>query len=230
MNSLNDKIWDKNGKIIPMVREKLLVLANKVANEVATLVKIKNIYFTGSLAGYNWTPLSDIDLHIIVDILEKHSDNTLNEYFDLICKLFNSQHNIFIKGYKVEVNMKETESLLKDKALYDLEKNKWVIKPVDILRDMNDTDVISLTKEYQRKIDLLILQNGSIDEAKELKAEIKSLRKEGLAKEGEFSVGNLVFKKLRNTEYIAKLFDYWNKLEDQELSLEKFKSFFSTSL
>jgi hypothetical protein len=231
MDKLNDKIFDKNGKVIPMVRKKLLQVAHKVANDVATLVKIKHIYFTGSLAGYNWNALSDIDVHVVVDILEKHSDNTLNEYFDLICKLFNSQHNIFIKGYKVEVNMKEVETLLHNKAVYDLIDNKWVVKPVKILRNADDEQVINLTKYYQKRIDDIITNNGSVQKAKELKNEIKELRKEGLSsEEGEFSVGNLVFKKLRNTDYLAKIFDYWNKLEDQELSLESFKVIFNTSL
>ena len=82
--------------------------------------------------------------------------------------------------------------------------------------------------EYQQKIDKLISKHGTVDEAKALKREIKDLRRKGLEEgDGEYSVGNLVFKKLRNTEYVAKLFDYWNGLEDKELSLEKvqFKNF-----
>jgi hypothetical protein len=231
MNELNNKIWGSDGKIIPIVREKLLVLAHKIADEVATLVKIKHIYFTGSLATYKWTPISDIDVHIIVDILEKHSDNTLNEYFDLICKLFNSQHNIFVKGYKVEVNMKEKENLFQDKSVYDLIKNEWVKKPSKNTRDLDDPEVINITKKYQQKIDALISSQGTPKEAKALKNEVKELRTQGLEKGGgEYSIGNLVFKKLRNTEYIAKLFDYWTKLEDKQLSLEKFKTYFNTSL
>jgi len=225
MKTLNDRIWDKNGKIVPMVREKLLAIAHKVADDIATLVEIENIYFTGSLAGYNWTPVSDVDLHIIVKILEEHSDGTLNEYFDLICKLFNSHHNIFIKGYKVEVNIKERETLLKDKAVYDLVNNTWKVKPKRAIKTIEDHDVIEMTKHYQREIDLLITHRGSIKDAKELKAKIKELRTTGLSEEGEFSLGNLVFKRLRNTGYLAKIFDYYTKLEDQKLSLENFKGF-----
>jgi predicted nucleotidyltransferase len=228
MEHLNEKIWSKNGKIIPDVRKKLLVLAHKVADDVATLVKIKHIYLTGSLATYKWTPVSDIDIHIIVEILEKHSDNTLNEYFDLICKLFNSQHNIFIKGYKVEVNIKEKEVLYEGKAAYDLIKDEWVKTPSKNTRDLDDPEVINITKQYQQKIDRLIHMHGSVKEAKALKNEIKGLRTSGLEKgEGEYSIGNLVFKKLRNTEYLAKIFDYWTRLEDQQLSLESFKSYIS---
>jgi hypothetical protein len=160
--------------------------------------------------------------------LEKHSDNTLNEYFDLICKLFNSQHNIFIKGYKVEVNIKEREVLYEGKAAYDLIKDEWVKTPSKNTRDLDDPEVINITKQYQQKIDRLIHMHGSVKEAKALKNEIKGLRTSGLEKgEGEYSIGNLVFKKLRNTEYLAKIFDYWTRLEDQQLSLESFKSYIS---
>jgi len=232
VNKLNEKVWSRDGQIIPDVREKLLILANKVADEVATLVEIKHIYFTGSLATYHWTPLSDIDLHIIVKILEDHTDNTLSEYFDLICKLFNSQHNIFIKGYKVEVNMKEEEKFFEGKAAYDLINNKWVHEPKPATRDLDDPEVIHITKIYQKKIDHLIAINASVKEAKALKNEIKEMRTKGLEEGGEYGIGNLVFKRLRNTEYLSKIFDYWRRLEDKQLSLEKynFKKHINTSL
>jgi predicted nucleotidyltransferase len=225
MDKLNEKIWSKDNKLIPIVREKLIVLAHKIADEVATLVEIKHIYFTGSLATYNWTPTSDIDLHVIVKILENKSNDTIREYFDLVCKLFNSHHNIFIKGYKVEVNLKEDEQLYKDKAVYDLINDEWVKEPTIQTRDINDPEVVKIAKDIQQKIDKLIASNGSADEAKALKKVVKGFRKSGLEEgEGEYSIGNLVFKKLRSTEYLAKLFNYWNQLEDQELSLET-KSF-----
>jgi predicted nucleotidyltransferase len=233
MIKLNDKIWGSDNLIIPIVREKLLTIAKKIADDIATLVRIKHIYFTGSLATYRWTPISDIDLHIIVEVLEEHSDDTLDEYFDLMCKLFNHQHNIFIKGYKVEVNIKKEEVLFRDKSAYDLVENKWVKKPSKNTRDLDDPEVIKLATKYQKLIDNLIGTNGSVEEAKKLKAEIKNLRKSGLEEgEGEYSIGNLVFKKLRNTEYLSKLFDYWHRLEDKELSLEKinFKKYINISL
>jgi hypothetical protein len=40
-----------------------------------------------------------------------------------------------------------------------------------------------------------------------LKEKIMKMRKEGLSKDGEFSIGNLTFKKLRNEGYIEKLID-----------------------
>lgn len=228
---LNDKVWTRNNKLIPEVRRKLLVISKKVIEEVKNIIEVRNIYFTGSLATYNWTPTSDIDLHIIVNILDDSCDEPLSDYLDLICKLFNNQHNIFIKGHKVEVNMKEVENFLQNKAVYDLIEDDWVKVPTQPTRDMNDPEVLHLTKEYQEKINKLIANGESVENAKELKAEIKKLRKDGLdTREGEYSVGNLAFKLLRNTGYIGKLFTYYNDNIDKMLSLESynFKKHFNT--
>ncbi len=43
--------------------------------------------------------------------------------------------------------------------------------------------------------------------AERVKSKIMKMRKEGLETRGEFSVENLVFKKLRNEGYIQKLID-----------------------
>ena len=56
---------------------------------------------------------------------------------------------------------------------------------------------------------------------KELKNKIKEYRKSGLEKEGELSYENLVFKYLRRSGYIGKLFDLKTKLKDKSLSIER---------
>jgi hypothetical protein len=43
--------------------------------------------------------------------------------------------------------------------------------------------------------------------ANKVKEKLQKMRKEDLSKNGEFSVGNLAFKKLRNEGYIEKLID-----------------------
>jgi hypothetical protein len=49
---------------------------------------------------------------------------------------------------------------------------------------------------------------------------IKKLRKAGLEENGEFSTENLVFKVLRHTGYLKKLYDLKHSLKGKELSLE----------
>jgi hypothetical protein len=47
--------------------------------------------------------------------------------------------------------------------------------------------------------------------AVKLKKKILEMRKEGLSRSGEFSVENLVFKKLRNEGYIEKIIELISK-------------------
>ena len=227
MKTLNDQIWGRNKKIVPAVRKKLLEIARIVSEEISDLIEVEHIYFTGSLATYKWTPLSDIDLHVIVDIKKPICDGPLQDYLDLRCKTFNKDHNIYIKGFKVEVNMKKQETRLKGKGIYDLVENEWVAEPSPVTKFLEDEDVLELAGKFQKKIDKLIINGGGKDAVDELKAQIKLLRSEGLKNEGEYSVGNLAFKRLRNTDYIAKLFKYRADLVDKELSLETFKNYFS---
>ena len=62
-----------------------------------------------------------------------------------------------------------------------------------------------------------------IDEAREyikkFKEKLKKYRSSGLKKEGEYSYENLVFKYLRRSDYLEKLFNLENNLLDKELSL-----------
>jgi len=55
---------------------------------------------------------------------------------------------------------------------------------------------------------------------KTLKDKLKEYRKSGLEKEGEYSYENLVFKFLRRSKIIEKLYDVVNKQSDKELSVE----------
>jgi hypothetical protein len=50
---------------------------------------------------------------------------------------------------------------------------------------------------------------------------LKEYRNSGLEKDGELSYENLVFKFLRRSGHIQKLFDTLNKTLDKELSVER---------
>ena len=53
-----------------------------------------------------------------------------------------------------------------------------------------------------------------------LKDKLKDYRKTGLEKEGEYSYENLVFKYLRRSNLIEKLYNTITKQTDKELSVE----------
>ena len=229
MEGLNEKLWQKNGKLVPAVREKLLQISKRFLDDFITPVTVKNIYLVGSMASYQWTPTSDIDVHITVDVKEPNAYETTSDYFDLKKDHFNKSHNIFIKGYKVEINIREEEEEQKqfwtDKPVYDIYKEKWIKKPNPTTRRLNDPVVLEISNYFEDRINNLIDQNAPYYDFKKVKNTIKALRQQGLKHDGEYSIGNLVFKHLRNSKANEKLFDAKNEIEDRELSLEKFHDF-----
>lgn len=227
--TLNPVVWDAKNKLYPAIRERLLKIANKFIEGIEAPIKIVNIFLTGSLCSYEWSADSDWDLHIIV--LPKNDycgTDTLADYFDSKSKIFNKDHDIFIKGYPVEVNMKEKESVFKNKAIYDLQEDRWVQKPTHPDIFLNNPKVVEMAEDYQNRINKIVNHNGTLEDIKDLRDEIKGLRQKGLEENGEFSVGNLVFKTLRHSGYIQKLYNYKAKIQDEELSLENFKSYFNS--
>ena len=69
-DELNPSIWIKKGKdyiIKPEVRTKLLEIAKEFYEYLEIETPYEDIYFIGSMASYNWTSQSDIDLHLLFD-------------------------------------------------------------------------------------------------------------------------------------------------------------------
>jgi len=107
-DNLNSKIWKESANDITInqkVRKKLLEIANEFIEFLKVDVVVSDIIMTGSLANYNWSEFSDIDLHIVVDF-EQFSKEQLplyEELFRLKKTLFNDKHDITIYGYEVEL-------------------------------------------------------------------------------------------------------------------------------
>jgi predicted nucleotidyltransferase len=64
------------------IREPMLKIASNFIEGLPFDVKIEDITLTGSLANYNWSSYSDVDLHIIVDF------SKIDENYDLVKGFF----------------------------------------------------------------------------------------------------------------------------------------------
>ena len=65
-DTINPKFWINNA-LNEQVREKLVLIANDFFQDLSLEGGgIEDITFTGSLANYNWTKFSDVDLHLLV--------------------------------------------------------------------------------------------------------------------------------------------------------------------
>jgi len=226
-DELNSKIWDENMQLRKEVREKLLQTANEFIDFIGVPLLIEDVIFTGSLANYNWSEYSDIDLHVVCDFIQ-FSDTELSLYEELFKvkkTIFNTNHDIKIFGYEVELYVQNETEAHFSSGVYSVLYDEWDVKPEK--EDSNiDTKILkSKINHWKSQIDTVVdnATEKDIDEAREyikkFKEKLKKYRSSGLKKEGEYSYENLVFKYLRRSDYLEKLFNLENNLLDKELSL-----------
>ena len=223
-DTLNPKIWEnpKNpdkSVIIPKIRETLLRIAEKFIEYLGEDVFVEDIVLTGSLANYNWSEFSDFDLHVLVDLQQYEDDTDLyKELFNLKKQVFNDKHNIRIYGYDVEVYVQDVEEEHYSSGVYSVMNNEWVSKPKNFKSNVDKIILEKKIKNWTEKIDSAIEEKKDLEK---IKTKLKDYRKSGLEKDGELSYENLVFKFLRRSGHIQKLFDTANKEVDKELSIER---------
>ena len=105
--TLNPEIWDNvvtdSPKLKPQVRRALLMIAGEFMEYLGENLFIDDVTFTGSLANYNWSKYSDIDLHLFVDFsqFDEEDVEVYKELFQLQKTLFNTTHNLSVYGFAV---------------------------------------------------------------------------------------------------------------------------------
>jgi hypothetical protein len=228
-DELNPKIWESSDKMSPKVRERLLEIAYEFIEFLGVDVIVSDVVMTGSLANYNWSQYSDVDLHIIADF-EQFSEKELplyEELFKLKKTLFNDKHNIKIYGYDVELYVQdETESHFSS-GEYSVLFDEWITKPKKENVEIDTALIKNKSEHWMKIIDEVIddtkeksIESG-MDSINKVKEKLKKYRTAGLEDGGEMSDENLVFKVLRRNGYIQKLFDFQNEYQDKKLSLKE---------
>ena len=225
---LNPTIWS-NGSLKKIVRIHLKKIANEFIESLEMPeLKISDIVVVGSIAGYNWSKYSDIDLHIPVDfksLSEYGTPETLKKLFDLKRGKWNDSHNVRIYGYEVELYIQDTSEENASDGIYSVKYDKWVHFPVGNNMQIDRELVKALAAQYINIIDKmeeLAHKLKSVrackvlyDEVDKIHDEIVMGRREGIAAEGENAAKNIVFKVLRRTGHIGKTNDLKIYLKDR---------------
>ncbi len=217
-------------KMIPEIRERLMEIAQDFLDGIEFKMDVEDITLTGSLANYNWSKYSDFDLHILVDFAAIDADADLvKEYFQNLKAVWNIRHNIFLKGYEVEVYVQNTNEDHMSSGVYSVQNDEWVLKP-----EKEETERAPIDKQnIEKKADDIIFQidraeklfaDGKLDDALDaidrLKQKVRNLRKTGLSKDdGVYSVENLAFKTLRRSTELERLSTLKNKAYDRQMSI-----------
>ncbi len=218
---LHPKFWNEDQQLNPEIQKHLLWTVDTFLESIKIPFTIKQLYLTGSLASFVWSTLSDWDIHILLNLDVKLDNKYVDEYLEAKSKEFNKGHKIIIKGFPVEINAKTKETKYKDKAIYDLQKSSWLVKPKIPQKTVENEEVQKLVGRFQDSIEDLIRKEAPEEEFTQLKNQLKELRTKGLKYNGEYSIGNLVFKGLRYSGALEKLYAHRIQVQDKQLSLEQ---------
>lgn len=228
-DELNPKIWESSDKMSSKVRDRLLDIAYEFIEFLGVDVIISDVVMTGSLANFNWSRFSDVDLHLIADF-EQFSEKELplyEELFRLKKTLFNDKHDIKIYGYDVELYVQNDVEAHFSSGEYSVLFDEWKNKPKKEKVKI-DTELIKNKSEHWMKIIDEVINNSDdkslesgVESINKVKDKLKKYRTAGLEGGGEMSDENLVFKVLRRNGYIQKLFDFQNEYKDKKLSLKE---------
>ena len=233
---LNPKVWEKSGKLKDEVRGKLMQIA-EAWRKFADIDedRVIDIIITGGNCNFNYTPQSDIDLHLVVTrntVLDHAVDcqceschvnrKFVDDYLQDKKILWMLTHlDISIYGYPVELYAQDVNEVPHfGRGVYSVKKDEWIQAPEYLNLDFeSDYHLQKKVNFYKNAIDKLILNNADDDSIKTIKDKIKNMRGDSIAKGGEFAFGNLVFKDLRNAGYLDKIDAYQKSKQDKSLSL-----------
>lgn len=224
----------KTGDLKKVIRKRLIKIARDFISNIDEFpeIRIYDIILVGSLAQFNWSKYSDVDLHVVVDYskLNKYgTKETLQSIFDRIKDNFNKNHEILIYGFPVEMYVQDVSVETNSNGIYSILYGRWqkIPKSRDGIKDRElikttAAKCINLINKYEE----LAHQTRSIpfaemliEETDKIYDQVVRARKFAIAKDGEQAAGNIIFKVLRRSGHIQKMKDIKTYLYDKINSL-----------
>lgn len=233
-NELEPHLW-VDGKLDSRVRLKLLDIADDFIKTLnIKWVKPLDIVLTGSIANYNWSEFSDIDVHVIMDYDDVSSKREFVEkYFKTKRDEWSEAHDeLTIFGYPVEMFVEDSENPSDSSGVYSLNSNKWLVKPTDMKEMESDpeyvkdvaakiiTKIEALCDKIETETDTVKVRKAT-DKLEKIYDYLKHARQKSLKEDGEMGFGNILWKIVKHMGYIEMLWDCFNTSYDKSNSLNE---------
>ena len=226
-DELEPQLWNGD-ELKPHIAARLTEIAEDFIDGLPFPVTIQDIRFTGSLANYNWSKYSDIDLHIVVDFTELDENKELvKQMFDSKRLRWNEKHNIKIKGYDVELYVEDVGEQHSSSGIYSIMKEDWIQHPERIDRKVDLDTAKKKASDIEQQITSVerLFNAGEFEKVlrhiDRIKNKIRSMRQAGLeTEEMEFSPENIAFKLLRRNDLLDQLTKLKYKAYDQSMTLD----------
>ena len=236
-DELNPKYW-QDDKLNRNISKRLMKIARRfleglelpvehAAGEGLMTALVEDVRFTGSLANYNWSKYSDIDLHIVIDF-SKIDENVelVKGFFDAARMRWNDLHDITIYGAEVEIYVENTGDVHRSSGIYSITNDDWVVHPDPTKVDIDYDDALCKSEWFSIQVNLIeqdLLDRdprAALNSIERLKKKIRRMRKAGLNSPAqEYSAENIAFKILRREGELDKLNDMKYDAYDRILSI-----------
>ena len=226
--TLEPRLWFSGARFNPRVRKRLIKIAKDfMSNLELGDVELIDIVLTGSLANYNWSSFSDIDLHIVIRYRDVDENSELvREFFNAQRANWNDKHEIEIYGYEVEIYVEDMNEPHVSTGIYSLMEDEWIINPSREDVRVDWANVYRKVSSLMDEIDQIYTffqeeeYKKAFNRATRIKEKIRRFRHCGLAEAGVYSPENVAFKILRRTEYLSKLSSIRITSYDRMMSLK----------
>lgn len=225
---LNQKIWDGDTHVRPGVKGALIDIVDEFVEGLEMNLELQDVIITGSIANFNWSKFSDIDIHLLLDFEEINDNKAMvKKFFDAVRSNWNKLHDILVKGHEVEIYVQDAAEAHVSTGVYSLLHDRWIVKPKKIKPEIDRATSTKKMKDLTREIDKLSLlyDNKQYERAfalaQSVKEKIKRMRRGGLERTGIYSPENLAFKMLRRSGDIEQLFSIYTQAYDKIYSLDQ---------
>ena len=223
---LEPDFWS-DGILKPKIAKRLEKIARNFIEGLDVPVEIEDLRFTGSLANYNWSKYSDIDLHLVVDYSKLDEDTELVKlFFDAARMRWNDLHDIKIHGYEVEIYVEDVGESHRSSGVYSILNQEWIAEPDPEEVEIDFATARKKSDDITTQVNLIqhIVSHGKLEAAlktiERLKSKIRRMRQAGLNSVAkEFSAENIAFKILRRDDTLQKLNDLKYDAYDRLMSI-----------
>ena len=223
-STLNPALWD-GARLKKGLSYKFLRIAKAFFEflEVPENVQVLDVLLIGSNANYNWTDKSDIDLHVVINYQAVADNLHLVKNLMMAKKsIWSNNYPLTYKGMDIELYAQDwNDRLHSSVGQYSLMRGKWLKKPNADIISVDDEIIDAKMAPLQYEIEQLDEKDPQLEyRIKHILDRLYKMRQTGLEAEGEYSVENLAFKKLRNKGLLARLKDLAKQIAFSQLQVE----------
>ena len=226
-SDLDPKFWEDR-KLKEKIKRRLTKIVYDFIDglNVGESIRAEDIRLTGSLANYNWSKYSDVDIHIVVDFKKiDEKVELVKAFFDAARMRWNELHDIMIYGHEVEIYVENINEDHRSSGIYSLMNDEWIVEPSPERIDFDYLTARKKADAIQTEVNMIaktVAENprGALKSIDRLKNKIRTLRKAGLySPEKEYASENIAFKILRREDALQQLNDMKYDVYDRVLSI-----------